>query len=78
MMLYHGALPEEIWEVLTVAHEGGISVQSNLARVFSIEVALAASLGWITSVDPNGQAYSRIWRITVAGLTALNNKDLMR
>lgn len=77
-MIYHGPLPPHIWLVATQAHEQGISVQSNFARAFAHEVALAASLGWITTVDPNGQAYGRIWRITVAGLTALNNKDLMK
>lgn len=60
------------------AHERGVAVQSNFARALSPQVALAASLGWITTVDPGGRTYSRIWRITVAGLTALNNKDLMK
>lgn len=77
-MIYHGPLPPNIWLVVTYAHEQGIAVQSNFARAFSAEVALAASLGWITTVDPGGQTFGRIWRITIAGLTALNNKDLMK
>lgn len=75
---YHGPLPDEMWPVLTQAHECGIAVQSNFARAYSPEVALAASLGWVSTVTPDGQAYSRMWRITVAGLSALHNKELMR
>lgn len=62
-----------------MAHlQAGLHVQGNFARAYAAEVALAASLGWITTVDPNGQAYGRVWHITVAGLTALNNKELMK
>ena len=78
IVLYHGPLPPEIWLVVSEAYEGGFAVQSNFSRIYALEVALAASLGWITTVDPTGQTYSRVWRITVAGLTALNNKDIMK
>jgi hypothetical protein len=77
-MMYHGPLPEGVWVVATLSHHNGLAVQGNASRELAAEVALAASLGWITTVDPNGQAYGRIWRITVAGLTALHNKDLMK
>lgn len=75
---YHGPIPAGLWDVLSQAHEGGISVQSNFARSYSLEVALAASLGWVSTITPTGLAYSRVWRITMAGLSALQHKELMR
>lgn len=38
-------------------------------------VALAASLGWLTTISPDGQTYTRQWRLTAAGLQALYQKE---
>lgn len=59
------------------AWTSGVSIQGDFARTNAEDMALAASLGWISTVDPNGLAYRRQWRITVAGLSALHNKELM-
>lgn len=56
-------------EVLDTAWSGGISVASNYARAHLQTVALAASLGWLSTVHPDGQDYTKFWRITGSGLT---------
>lgn len=40
-------------------------------------VALAASLGWITTISPDGAQHSRRWHVTQEGLNALSHKHLM-
>ncbi len=75
---YRGPMPEAVWHVAMAAWERGVSVQSDFARTHSDALALCASLGWISTVSWDGLTYSRIWRITVAGLTALKNKDLIK
>ncbi len=74
-MIYHGPLTDELWLVLKTAWKSGISLQSDFARQNAMEVALAASCGWLSTVDPDGKAYRRQWRITASGITALQNKD---
>lgn len=69
---YFGPLPGTIWPIIRRAWEEGIAVSSNIAREASTEIALAASLGWITTVTADGLGYSRIWHVTETGLTALN------
>lgn len=77
MTTYNGPYSDGLWGVLTWAHEGPFSVQSNFARSMAPEVALAASLGYISVVAPDGRTYTRSWYITAAGLTALSNKEHM-
>lgn len=76
---YHGDYPEPLFEILEAAHEvGGISIQSDLARAHALYVALAASIGWLSTVDPEGYQFGGRWRLTPAGLTALYNKEHFR
>lgn len=74
---YHGDYPPHIWDVLKQAWMHGIAIQGDFARAVAAEVALAASCGWITSIDLDGSSYSNRWRITAAGLTALTHKEYM-
>lgn len=75
-LTYSGALPANLWNVLTHAWKwGGISLQSNYARANAATVALLASMGWLSTIDPDGRAYRGQWRITEAGLSALKHKE---
>lgn len=74
---YTGPLPQAIWEVVRCAWEDGIAVSSNVARELSAEVALAASLGWISTVSLDGRRHTRVWNVTAEGVTALNHKEMM-
>lgn len=61
--------------VVIEAHRRGFSVQSNFARDRADYVAMAASMGLIsTKVVLN--IYSRDWRPTVAGLLFLQSLEL--
>lgn len=63
---------ENFLRVLRAAHIGGFAVQSNFARCAAVDVAMAASLGCIstcTGVDNKG--YGRIWYVTHKGLWIL-------
>lgn len=71
MRHYRGEYPPQLWAVLSICHERYISIQSDWARALAPEVALAASLGWVSNIDPDGLHYTKQWRITPAGLTAL-------
>lgn len=72
---YHGPIPDELWEVLDRAFAHGIFTQSDYARERSIDVALAASIGWISVLMPDGLTFDRVWRVTAEGLFALNNRE---
>lgn len=78
MSYYHGPLPDSIWLTMLKVWTSPVAIQGDFARSNAEDVALAASLGWISTVDPNGLAYRRSWRITVSGLSALHNKELMQ
>lgn len=72
---YLGRIPNIVWFLLELAHERGFSVSSNTAREHAQEVALAASMGWISTVRLDGKRALRRWNVTAEGLTALNHKD---
>lgn len=72
---YTGPYPGTLWLVLEVAHQGGLYIQSDRARISAPSVALAASLGWITTVATDGKTYGGVWRITQAGLAALTHRE---
>lgn len=75
-MTFTGPLPDDTWPVLKHAWKwGGIALQSNFARQHATTVALMASQGWLSTIDPDGTAYRGHWRLTQAGLTALGNKE---
>lgn len=73
-MQFLGHYPPALWVVLEAAHERYISVQSDFARANASLVALAASLGWLSSITTQGVAAPR-WFITAAGLAALSHKE---
>lgn len=77
MTFYSGRYPPELWAVLCEAWSGGISLQSDFARNNAAALALAASCGFVTTVDADGSAYGLRWRVTQTGLVALSNKDLL-
>jgi hypothetical protein len=66
-----------VWDIVTVAWEVGIAVSSNMAREWSKEIALAASLGWISTVSLDGRTSHRVWNVTAEGVTALNHKEML-
>lgn len=71
MHRYRGDYPEELWAVLQLAHDRYVSVQGDHARLYAPEVALAASLGWLSNIATDGSSYGSKWHITASGLTAL-------
>lgn len=75
MIFYQGPLPDGLWEVLEATLQGGLALQGDFTRALSPEVALAASLGYISVIDTNGLAYRPKWHITNAGLSALENRE---
>lgn len=68
---YVGEVPEAIWEVVRRAFEGGFAVSSNFAREHSTELALASSMGWVTTIHLDGLSYGRTWLATLQGAGAL-------
>ena len=74
---YHGRIPPRVWSIVRVAWEAGIAVSSNMAREWSGEIALAASLGWISTVSLDGRTYHRVWNVTAEGVIALNHKEML-
>ncbi|GJE18778.1 hypothetical protein [Methylobacterium marchantiae] len=72
---YFGPLPDDIWALLNLVQDYPLAVSSNLAREAAGTVALAASMGWISCVDPDGKGFSRRWRITPEGAFASRNRE---
>lgn len=70
---YLGKFPPEVWLVVERAWESGISVSSDFARQHASIIALASSLGWISSVSLSGKRYTRRWNITTEGTIAYNH-----
>lgn len=64
-------IPEHLWAVLGKAWIRPLSLQSDFTRQHSREVALAASLGYISTLTPDGKDHLASWRITELGLRAL-------
>lgn len=70
---YRGDLPEGALEVVRYASQYPFAISSNYAREQQVFVAFAASMGWISTIDPEGYSYSRQWRPTAEGLLALRH-----
>lgn len=68
---YLGEIPDEVWEVLRQAWQAPIYLSSNYARENAVSVGFAASMGWLSTIAPDGLSYSRQWHITKEGITAL-------
>lgn len=67
---FTGPVPDIVWDIIERAHNEGLAVSSDYARCHSAEIALAASLGWISVVSLSGSTYGRIWNSTIEGLNA--------
>lgn len=63
---------ERVNKVLRKAWLGGFMTKSNFAREFANEIAIAASLGLITTKVGKDQ-FDRTWRITRKGLDHLGD-----
>ena len=63
---------DKLYEVLQEAYINQFTVQSTYARENAQEVASAASLGLISSIEAP-MVYGRHWRITGVGLQFLRN-----
>lgn len=61
--------------VLSAAWETPFHISSNAAREAAIPVAFAASMGWLSNINPEGKSYSRKWHVTQEGLVALRAKE---
>lgn len=61
--------------VVERAWRQGVSLQSQFFREHPKLVALAASLGLITTIDPQGN-YGGIWRVTPEGCSQLFNNEI--
>lgn len=72
---YLGPIPADVWAVLHRAWEAPIYLASNYAREQSVAVAFAASMGWLTTIGPDGLSYYRQWHITMEGQLALNTSS---
>ena len=57
--------------VLEKAHKGGFKTKSNFAREVANEVAVAASIGLLTT-KIKGNQYGTTWYITSQGLESFN------
>lgn len=72
---YHGPLPGGLWDILQNIWVAPLGISGDHARTYAREVALLASMGWISTVSPDGRTFGRTWHITAAGVTALTNKE---
>ena len=68
---FRGHLPEAAYEVLSRVYDRPLALASNYARENLPVVCLLASLGYISTVHPDGRDYGAVWRLTAAGLHAL-------
>lgn len=68
---YIGTYPRQAVEVCRHVWKHPLALESNYARQYRVEVAFAASMGWITVIHPDGHSYDRAWHITAAGLIAI-------
>ena len=69
-------IDQKLFEVVLEAYKRSFSVQSDYARALAEHVAMAASLGYI-STKVHNNVYSRDWRPTVKGLTWLSAMDIV-
>jgi hypothetical protein len=61
-------------ELLQSVYERPLAIQSNTARMEADVVAMAASMGLITT-QISSHLFGREWRITNKGLLLLNEED---
>lgn len=68
-------IDKKLFDVVLEAYRRSFSVQSDYARAKADYVAMAASLGYI-STKVHNNVYSRDWRPTVKGLSWLEAQDV--
>lgn len=73
---YTGTIPPDIWDTLRHVWSECPRCSSNFSREHAPEVAFLASLGWISTIAPDGLDYRRDWRVTAEGLFALEHRAL--
>ena len=74
VVAYVGVPPEAAFDVLEHVWEHGfMGLDADYARSHRTHVAFCASMGWLSTVRPDGQDYDRFWRLTAAGLHALED-----
>lgn len=71
--LYDGPVSASAWMTLAELWAEPFTVSSNFARERAEEIALLASLGWISTIAWDCHTYSRLWRMTAKGYLALVN-----
>ena len=68
--------PLDLWtavfKLTVLAYCEGIPVQSNTARYYAAELAVAAQRGYITTLV--GGSYGRVWKVTRAGMRFIQEK----
>ncbi len=70
---YKGDIPSPVYEVLEHVWAGALGLDADYARQHRTHVAFAASMGWISTIRPDGLSYGRAWYITAAGLHVLED-----
>jgi hypothetical protein len=72
---YNGPVPPLAWLALAELWAEPYTVSSDFARKYAEEVALLASLGWISTIGWDERTYSRLWRLTGRGHVALVSRS---
>jgi hypothetical protein len=70
---YRGRINKQTWDVLADIWLYPRAIESNYARSYRNDIALLASLGYISVVAPDGMSYTRQWNVTAEGLYALRH-----
>lgn len=63
--------------MLVAAWEAPFHISGNYARTMAIPVAFAASMGWLTNINPTGRSYARTWHLTQEGALALREREAL-
>lgn len=71
---YRGKVHPWVWLAVERVYTAPLAIESNYAREKRWAIAFAASVGWITVIDPGGHSYGREWRVTAEGLVALEHQ----
>jgi hypothetical protein len=69
------SIDELLVDVVSRAYEDGFATSSNFAREKASEIAMAASMGFLTTRIATN-VYGRIWRPTINGMRFLNEREL--
>ena len=68
------AIDDELLGVLYAAHDGEITVNSNFAREKVLFIAMAASMG-LLSTKITRDVYGRLWKLTCGGHRFINETE---